>query len=155
MCFYGFKLLRPCLFLGGVLTCCMCALLFCYLIYSSSTDDFMNTFYYFLGGGFLCGLLLGYVLAKYVQWGAAVLAGWGGFALGVILNEAFLFHLESKWVFWVSTIGCIIVCSMMTLKLFDPTMICATALLGSYLMVRGVSCYAGHYYNEFTMVKLM
>ena len=33
-------------------------------------------------------------------------------------------------------------------------MITSTVLLGSYLLVRGVACYAGHYYNEVTMAKM-
>lgn len=155
VCFYGLKLLKPCLFLGGLLSCMVVSLLFCYLIYAQSIDDFTSTFYYFLGGGFVIGLLVGFLLARFVQVGAAVLAGWGGFCLSLILNEAFLFHLEMKWVFWASTILCIIVCAALTFKLFEPTLIVSTAFLGAFLMVRGVSCYAGHYYNEFTMIKLL
>lgn len=155
VCFYGIKLLRPCLFLAGLLSCCLAGLLFCYAVYASSIDDFTSTFYYFLGGGFLVGLLVGFLLAKFIQVGAAVLAGWGGFCLGLVLNEAFLFHLEAKWVFWVSIIACILVCAGLTFKFFDQTIIVATAFSGAYFMVRGVSCYAGHYYNEFTMVKLL
>lgn len=60
-----------------------------------------------------------------------------------------------KWVFWASTILCIIICAVLTFKLFDHTLIVTTAFLGAFLMVRGVSCYAGHYYNEFTMIKLL
>lgn len=33
-------------------------------------------------------------------------------------------------------------------------MITSTVLLGAYLLVRGVACYAGHYYNEVTMAKM-
>ena len=33
-------------------------------------------------------------------------------------------------------------------------MIIATTLCGSYFVIRGVACYAGHYYNEVTMAKL-
>lgn len=84
-----------------------------------------------------------------------MLAGWGGFCLGLILNEAFLFRFEYKWVFWASTIICIILCALLTFKLFELSIVLSTAFLGAYLMVRGVSCYAGHYYNEFTMVKLL
>jgi len=154
-CFYGMKLLRPCLFIAGLLSCCVAALLFCYAIYASSIDDFASTFYYFLGGGFIAGLLVGYLLARFIHVGAAVLAGWGGFCLGLILNQAFLFRFEYKWVFWTANVVCILVCAALTFKLFDETIIVATALSGAYFMVRGVSCYAGHYYNEFTMAKLL
>jgi hypothetical protein len=155
VCFYGLKLLKPCLFLGGLLSCMAAGLLFCYLIYASSIDDFTSTFYYFLGGGFVIGVIVGWLLARFVKVGAAVLAGWGGFCLGIILNEAFLFRFEYKWVFWASIIVCIIGAALLTFKLFELSIVLSTAFLGAYLMVRGVSCYAGHYYNEFTMVKLL
>jgi len=31
----------------------------------------------------------------------------------------------------------------------------STCTLGSYCFVRGVSCYLGHYYNEFVVIKLL
>lgn len=39
--------------------------------------------------------------------------------------------------------------------IFDHVLIISTAVLGGYLMVRGVACYAGHYYNEFTIIKMI
>lgn len=154
-CFYGIRLLKPFLFVAGFLTSCLLSLLFCYAVYANSIEDLTSTFYYFLGGGALAGILIGWLLAKFVKVGAAVLAGWGGFALGLMLNEAFLFHIEAIWVFWASNIVCILAAAFLTFKLFDWTIIISTALAGAYFMVRGVSCYAGHYYNEFTMVKLL
>jgi len=62
VCFYGLKLMKPCLFLGGLLSCMAAGLLFCYLIYASSIDDFTSTFYYFLGGGFVIGVIVGWLL---------------------------------------------------------------------------------------------
>lgn len=62
VCFYGLKMMRTCLFLGGLLSCLVLSLLFCYLIYAKSIDDFTSTFYYFLAGGFVIGLLAGYLL---------------------------------------------------------------------------------------------
>lgn len=154
-CFYGFKLLKPTLFIVGLLSSCVLSLLFCYAVYSSSADDLKSTFWYFLGGGAVAGLLVGYLLARFVKVGAAVLAGWGGFCLGIVINEAFLSKFELVWLFWVSTVVCAIVAAGLTFKIFDHTVILATAFMGSYFMIRGVSCYAGHYYNEFTMVKLL
>lgn len=155
ICFYGFKLLKPSLFLGGFLSCIVLALLFCYAVYAESIEDLKSTFYYFIAGGAVAGIIVGWLLARYIKVGAAVLAGWGGFCLGLVLNEAFFFRFEYKWVFWTANILCILVCAALTFKLFDPTIIAATSFSGAYFMVRGVSCYAGHYYNEFTMVRLL
>ena len=38
--------------------------------------------------------------------------------------------------------------------LLDQVVITSTVLLGSYCLIRGVACYAGHYYNEVTMAKM-
>ena len=37
---------------------------------------------------------------------------------------------------------------------FDKAVISASVVLGAYLVVRGVACYAGHYYNEVTMAQM-
>jgi hypothetical protein len=31
----------------------------------------------------------------------------------------------------------------------------STVVLGSYATMRGISCYGGHYYNEFVMAKMI
>jgi len=38
--------------------------------------------------------------------------------------------------------------------LLDEVVIASTVVLGSYCLVRGVACYAGHYYNEVTMAEM-
>jgi hypothetical protein len=38
---------------------------------------------------------------------------------------------------------------------YKHAIIFATVILGSYAMVRGISCYAGHYYNEFVITKMI
>ena len=48
-----------------------------------------------------------------------------------------------------------VVLAALTFKVFDHAMIFSTSFLGSYALVRGVSCYAGHYYNEFTIIELL
>ena len=36
----------------------------------------------------------------------------------------------------------------------DQVVITSTVIIGSYSLVRGVACYAGHYYNEVTMAEM-
>ena len=38
---------------------------------------------------------------------------------------------------------------------FDQAVILSTACVGSYAIIRGISCYAGHFYNEFTVIDLI
>lgn len=108
-----------------------------------------------MGGGAAVGVIVGVLLASCVKVGAAILAAWGGFALGIILNAAVMFHFEYSWVFWTTNGVCMAVCALLTFKFFDHIMIFTTSILGSYLLVRGVSCYLGHYYNEFTIIDML
>jgi hypothetical protein len=154
LAFFGFRLIKPSICMAGFLSCTVLALLVFYAVYISSVDE-LATFYYWMGGGAVVGIIVGLLLAKCVKVGAAILAGWGGFAVGLILNESVMFHFEYVWVFWTTNVVCILVCAALTFKVFDHAMILSTAVLGAYAMVRGVSCYAGHYYNEFTIIKLL
>lgn len=154
MCFFGLKLIKPSICFAGFLSCTALAMLFFYAIYASSVDE-LATFYYWLGGGAVIGCVVGWFLAHFVKVGAAILAGWGGFMLGLILNEAFLYTFEYVWVFWSANVICMLVCALLTFKTFDVMMVLSTAVLGSYGIIRGVSCYAGHYYNEFVVVQLL
>jgi hypothetical protein len=49
--------------------------------------------------------------------------------------------------------GCAAAAGILAFIIYIHAIIIATAFLGAYLMVRGVSCYAGHYENEFTMAE--
>lgn len=90
VCLFGLKLVKPSICMAGFITCTLLSCLFFYAVYANSLND-VDTFWYFLGGGAVAGILLGLLLAKFVKFGAAVLAGWGGFAAGIILNESVLF----------------------------------------------------------------
>jgi hypothetical protein len=83
------------------------------------------------------------------------LSSWGGFAVGLILNEAVMYKIEMPSVFWTTNGVCIICSNILTHMKFEDTIIYTSSILGSYSIVRGVSCFAGHYYNEFTIIKLL
>ena len=40
-------------------------------------------------------------------------------------------------------------------RYFDHVVIVSTTILGAYCLIRGLSCYFGHYYNEFIMAKMI
>lgn len=132
----------------------MFALLVFYAVYINSIDE-LETFYIWMAAGAGAGIIVGLLLAKFVKVGAAILGGWGGFVVGLILNEAFMYQFEYVWVFWATNVAAILVCALLTFKIFDHVMIFSTSVLGAYGLARGVSCYAGHYYNEFTVIELL
>ena len=48
---------------------------------------------------------------------------------------------------------CVSAAAVAGILVFDHAIICATAGAGAYGMMRGISFYAGHYYNEFTIAE--
>lgn len=151
--FLGRKLLRPAVCCAGFLTTIFVSCLIFYSVYIDDTGDIAD-FWYFLGGGALAGIFVGLLMCWAVKIGASVLAGWGGMTAGLILYESILFRAEAEWLFWVTVVTCTIAAAVLAFFFLDPIMIISTALLGSYSLVRGVACYAGHYYNEVTMAKM-
>jgi len=152
LCFYGLKLVKPSVCFVTFLSCVVVSLFIFYAVYLDAIE-LTPVFWYFLGGGAAAGIAVGLLMAKFVKFGAAMLGGWGGFAAGLILNEAILYRFELSWLFWASNIVCIIAAAVITYKVFEPAIIAATAVIGAYFLIRGVSVYAGHYYNEFTIIN--
>ena len=132
----------------------MLSCLIFYAVYLDSTADLAD-FWYFLGGGAVVGVLIGLLLAWAVKIGAAILAGWGGLCLALILNETLFYRAGQEWLFWTSIVVIMIACAVAAFFIFDYAVIFSSVVVGSYCMVRGVSAYAGHYYNEATMAKML
>lgn len=111
----------------------------------------MADFWWFLGGGALVGIFVGLLMCMCVRCGAAVLAGWGGCCGALILYSSFIYRAELEWLFWFTIVVCTLAAAVTAFFIMDEVVIVATASLGAYSLVRGVACYAGHYYNEVTM----
>ena len=152
LCFFGLRLVKPSVCFATFLSCIIVSLFIFYAIFLNATE-LTPIFWYFLGGGAIGGLIVGLLMAKYVKFGAAILGGWGGFAGGLILNEAVLYKFEISWLFWASIVACVLVAAVLTFKLFEPAIVVSTGVIGAYFMIRGASVYLGHYYNEFTIIN--
>ena len=83
-----------------------------------------------------------------------MLAGWGGVCGGLILYESILFRADQQWLFWVTIVVCAGAAAVLAFFFLDQVVITSTVIIGSYSLVRGVACYAGHYYNEVTMAEM-
>ena len=88
LCFFGRKLLPVAICLSGLLTSIFVACFLFYTIYLQGQDD-LEAFWFFLGGGILLGIILGCLLSRprFMKVGASILAGWGGYCVGLILVE--------------------------------------------------------------------
>lgn len=154
LCFAGRLLLKPTLFVTGVLTAAFVVIFIFYTEFLSN-DTEKWVFYAVFGGAVLAGLVLGYFLAKFDKVGAFALAAWGGFAVGLLLYNAFGYKLNVQWTLWLFTIGMAAVFGVLTIYFFDHILIHSTAVLGSFLVVYGFGLVEGHYPNPFNIVIMI
>lgn len=103
------------------------------------------------------GVCAGIVLAALTRLGVGVLAAWGGFCLGLILYNAFLYKVDndSKVAFWSTTISLAVVAAILTLAVFNMAIIVSTSIVGSYSLMRGISMYAGGFPDEMELYYLI
>lgn len=154
LCLFGRKLFKPTICLVGTAAFVFMSLMFFYSVFfNTNTKAYVG--WVVLGVSVVVGTIVGIFLAKVSRAGVAVLAGWGGLCLGLILYSAFLYKTESQYVFWITIVGFAAVFAALSFFIFDYILIGSTSLIGSYALVRGVSLYAGGYPNEFTLAALL
>lgn len=94
----------------------------------------------------LVGAMIGSLLVKAKKIGIAILAGWGGVTLGYILTTSFV--VSNTYLYWAVIGVCAIVCFYTAFKIERYVIMVASAFIGSYLFVRGISLYAGGFPTE-------
>jgi hypothetical protein len=89
MCLFGRKMIKVSVCFAGFLSVIVVSCLIFYFTQVNEVEDLQNLdeFWYFLGGGALIGIPVGLILAYFDRVGVAILAGWGGYTAGLILNE--------------------------------------------------------------------
>ena len=150
ICFFGRTLFKPVLFIAGVL---LSVALIWIIFYSTFLNEKTAAWigWVVLVGSILVGLILGCLMVKLVKLGAFVLSAWGGYALALLLYNAFLYKMHSNAGFWCFTVGVALVFGILALFLFDHILILATAMMGSFLFINGIGQVAGRYQNPFTI----
>lgn len=148
--FFGRKLFKAAIFMVTAIFVVFGILLLFYTTFlEDNTESWVG--WTVLTCSILIGLVAGFFMMKLERIGAALLAAWGGFLLGVMLNEVVLYLAESQVVFWCVSIGCAVVAGIMSFFFFEHVLINLTAFGGAYMMIRGISFYAGGFPNEFTL----
>jgi hypothetical protein len=101
------------------------------------------------------GIGVGFVFIKYPKIGGFALASWGGFSMGLLIYDAFLYKIESQAALWSFAVGLGLLYGIILLFFFDHILIHSTAMLGSFMFIYGIGMVAGHYANPFTIVELL
>ncbi len=99
------------------------------------------------------GVVCGFLLTKVEKIGGALLAGWGGFVLGVVLNETVLYLATSEVLFWCINVGLAVVFALLGFFFFNPAVILATSFIGSFMTMRGIGIMAGGFPNEYVLIN--
>jgi len=137
---FGRSLLRAVLFLIGLLgTVCAVIVLFYSTFLNDQTADWV--FWTVLGGSALVGLLVGFLFTKLARFGGALLSGFGGFMVGIIIFEAWLYTYKLEWLLWVSGAVLALIFFVIGWIFFEPAVIGSTSFIGSYFLARGVGCF--------------
>lgn len=145
VCFFGRKLWKPIFFLSGVLLTVFLVLIIFYTTFlNDNTASWVG--WTVIGCSVLVGLLVGYIFMKISKLGAFVLAGWGGFCLGLLIWNSFLYLATSSDVlFWLFNVGVGVIMGILALIFFDHIIILMSALAGAYVFVAGIGRVAGRY----------
>lgn len=94
ICFLGRTLFKPVLFISGMLVAIFLVWLIFYSTFlSNNTKTWVG--WVVLIGSILLGLLIGAIFVKIAKLGAFVLAAWGGFSVGLLIYNAFLYKMDS------------------------------------------------------------
>lgn len=101
----------------------------------------------------MIGLVSGSFMMKLDRVGCGVVAGWSGFVFGLVLNEACFDFFNHEILFWFLNIFLALLNCILSYFYYDHVFINSTAGSGAFLIVRGVSLYAGGYPNMFTLVE--
>lgn len=101
----------------------------------------------------MIGLVSGVFMMKLDRVGGGVVAGWGGFVLGLLLNESVFDFFVNEILFWFINIFLALLNCILSIFWYDHVLINSTAGSGAFLIVRGISLYAGGYPNMFTLIE--
>jgi hypothetical protein len=152
LAFFGRYLLKAAVFIAGTILIAFIILVVFYATFlSDKTASWVGWLVVSLA--IILGLIGGYLLQKYEKVDAALLGAWGGFTLGVLLNETVLYLVHSTALFWCVNIGLAVVGALVGFFAFNPVIMIGTAFIGSYLTMRGISLYAGGFPNEYVLMN--
>ena len=101
-----------------------------------------------LGIWAIIGIVAGVFIAKKRKWGIAIIGGFGGAMAGLLLTTVLGSLIASQVAFYAIVIGCAILAFLVAFKTEKVVLIAATAFIGSYFVIRGISMYAGGFPDE-------
>ncbi len=154
ICFLGRTIFKPILFTVSCIATFGLVMLISYSTFLSNNSKAWAG-WTVLAVAVILGLLLGWLLLKFIRIGIFIVAAMGGYSVGLLLYNAILYKMHSQTGFWCFTIGVALLFGVLSLCFFNHLLIHATAILGSFMAVYGIGLVAGRYTNPFTLGELI
>jgi hypothetical protein len=150
----GFKLFQIALFIVVTMAVSFLILFIFYATFlSTNTASWVG--WLVLAFAVLLGLVGGFLATKVEKFAGAILAGWGGFLLGVLLNETVMWLANSAVLFWIVNVVCALIFFGLGLAFFDHAICFATAFIGSYMIMKGIGIMAGGFPNIYVLIEMI
>lgn len=144
-----------------IITCaCVIILVFIFFFQFIIPSGVSETIVWFvLAIAIIVGLILGFFITKYKEKIFGIVLGIVlGYIIGQILVNLVLIRISTsyqKLIQYLTYFGLMIVFAVLSIFFFNYIMIFATALIGAYAIVRGISFFAGGFPNEMTVADLI
>lgn len=152
--FVGLGLFKVALFIVSAIAVAGLLLFICYATFlSDNTEVWLG--WTMVGVSVALGLVAGFLSVYLENYAAAILAGWGGFLLGVMLNETVLWLANAAWLFWVVNISFAIIFAILGFCFIDHAIVFATSFIGAYMMLKGIGIMAGGFPNIYVLIKMI
>lgn len=133
---------------------------FALMLYESFHIEDTNPDYIwiFLGIGFCLGVGIAYFALSVITLVKLSIGGYLGYIFSAIVYQFVLryIHLSSPEVlYWITVLLCIIIGCFLITILVKEVMIVATSFIGSYVVIKGISLYAGRFPNEQVIFEML
>ena len=116
--FFGRKLFVFTVFIiGACLTVCAVMILFYSTFLKSTTAYWVG--WLVLSLSILAGLGVGFLCTKVLRFAGSLVCAYGGFMLGVVINEMWLYIYHSEAVFWCVSIGLAVAIGILAFFFFN------------------------------------
>ena len=156
LCFFGNRYINKTIILIG-------GFIGCYAITAavlSFFPKFITTELYLflcLFVSFVLGCVIGYFLKDDIRFSCLLLGASLGFSCATFVYQIVQNYVDfdPEIVYYVCIGVCIVVGAFLGWKLYRYVVIIGTAVLGGYLVMRGISLVAGHYLDESLVIDLL
>ena len=152
--FLGRKLIHPTICVVGTLLFVGAS---SWLIFTLAFDRDSEEVTQWIVFGICClvGIFVGILLAWLAKYTAAGLSAYGAVCLGLILYTSFLYKYdnEKQILFYLFLVFMGVLGGVLGFVMYNHALIVSTSIIGGYLVIRGISLYAGGFPNEMLIIE--